>query len=152
MNRSASVLVVDDNADDVLFIKRALKKAGIECPVNVVGDGDSALEFLEGRGRYADESSWPHPTLVLLDLKLPRRSGLEVLEALQPDPGERRAPIVVLSGAAQAGDIARARAAGAIAYLTKPISPAEIARLIDDLGLAWLACHGALPAAGAPGS
>ena len=138
MSREQSVLVVEDSADDVLFIRRALKKAGISCPLHVVGDGDAALEYLEGRGKYADRDAYPLPTLVLLDLKLPRRSGLEVLEALQTHPLRSRMVIVMLTGSRQSVDVDRAYARGANSYLVKPISLDALADLVRALGLYWL--------------
>lgn len=138
MSREHSVLVIEDDANDVLFIRRALKKAGIACAQHLVSDGDSALEYLEGRGQYADRTAFPLPTLVLLDLKLPRRSGLEVLEAIQHHPLRSRMVVVVLTSSRQAGDVDRAYALGANSYLVKPISPASLGELVGALGLYWL--------------
>lgn len=138
MSREHSVLVVEDNADDVLFIRRALKKSNIVCPQHFVGDGDGALEYLEGRGPYADRAAFPLPTLMLLDLKLPRRSGLEVLEAIQHHPLRSRIAVVVLTGSKQSSDVDRAYALGANSYLVKPISPQALGELVGALGLYWL--------------
>jgi len=138
MKREHAVLVVEDNRDDVLFIRRALTKANIACPVTVVGDGDAAVDYIEGRGAYADRDQYPLPTLVLLDLKLPRRSGLEVLEALKGHPMRGRMIVVVLTGSRESVDIERAYAAGANSYLVKPISPQAMSDLVQALGLYWL--------------
>lgn len=138
MTREHTVLVVEDSADDVLFIRRALKKAGIACPLHVVGDGDAALEYLEGRGAYADRAAFPFPTLMLLDLKLPRRSGLEVLEAVRGHPLRSRIVIVVLTGSRQSVDVDRAYVLGANSYLVKPIAPDALTELVRALGLYWL--------------
>ena len=138
MRRDHSVLVVEDNRDDVLFIRRALTKAGIDCHVTVVGDGDAAVDYVEGRGAYADRGRHPLPALVLLDLKLPRRSGLEVLEALKSHAMRGRMIIVVLTGSRESVDVERAYAAGANSYLVKPISPQAMSELVQALGLYWL--------------
>ena len=138
MTHDHSVLIVEDNADDVLFIRRALRKSGIDVPVDVVGDGDAALEYLLGRGEHADRVGQPVPTLVLLDLKLPRRSGIEVLEALRTEPVRSQMVIVVLSGSSDSSDIQRAYAAGANSYLVKPILPASMNELVERLSLYWL--------------
>jgi CheY-like chemotaxis protein len=138
MKREHSVLIVEDNADDVIFIRRALDKSGIECPITVVGDGDSALEFLQARGRYADRAGEDLPTLVLLDLKLPRRSGLEVLESLRSDPRRDRMVVVVLTSSRESVDVERAYAAGANSYLVKPISPKAMTELVQRIGVYWL--------------
>ncbi len=145
MKREHSVLVVEDNADDVLFIRRALKKTGIDVPVTVVGDGDTALDYLLGRGGYADRDEHPLPTLVLLDLKLPRRGGLEVLEALRPEAVRSQLIVVVLSGSNDSNDIRRAYAAGANSYLVKPILPASLNELVHRLSLYWLVSNEPAP-------
>ena len=137
MRREHSVLVVEDSADDVLFIRRALKKAGISCPIQVVGDGDAALEHLL--------STTSLPTLVLLDLKLPRRSGLEVLEALRTHPVRQSLSIVVLTGSRESDDVRRAYAAGANSYLVKPISPEAMTELVRTLSLYWLVSNEPAP-------
>jgi len=152
MNRDHFVLVVEDNADDVLFIRRALKKTGITCPVHVAGDGESALEYLEGRGAYADRQANPVPTLVLLDLKLPRRSGFEVLQAVRAAPELAKVVVVVLMSSNQSVDIDKAYALGANSYLVKPISPEAMSELVQALSLYWLVRNEPAPrkAAGAP--
>ena len=138
MNREHCVLVVEDNDDDVLFIRRALKKTGITCPVHVVGDGETALDYLEGRGAYADRDVNPVPTLLLLDLKLPRRSGFEVLQAVRADPVLGKLIVVVLTSSRELADIEKAYAFGANSYLVKPISPDAMSELVQALGLYWL--------------
>ena len=138
MSRHHCVLVVEDDADDVLFIRRALKKAGVQCKVDVVGDGEAALRYLQDN---------PAPTLMLLDIKLPRLSGLEVLERLRENPLRRRMIIVMLTGSQLAEDIDRAYAAGANSYLVKPISPAAMGELVQRLSLYWLVSNEPAPRA-----
>jgi CheY-like chemotaxis protein len=138
MNREHCVLVVEDSGDDVLFIRRALKKTGITCPVQVVGDGERALEYLEGRGAHADRDANPVPTLVLLDLKLPRRSGFEVLQAVRANPVLGKVIVVVLTSSRETADIEKAYALGANSYLVKPISPDAMSELVQALSLYWL--------------
>jgi CheY-like chemotaxis protein len=91
------VLLVEDNPDHVVLIQRTLKKANFARPVVVVVDGESALDYFMGRGPYCDRQLHPLPALVLLDLKLPRMSGLDVLEWVHQQPGLKRLPIVVLT-------------------------------------------------------
>src|SRR5512146_3309619 len=89
-----TLLIVEDQENDALFLKHALKKAGVNNPVQVVEDGQQAIDYLSGQGRYADRAAFPIPSLIFLDLKLPQISGLEVLHWIreQPDLG----PVVVL--------------------------------------------------------
>ena len=94
---SQPVLLVEDDDNDVLFVQRAFKHAGILNRLEVVRDGDQAVDYLSGKGEYADRDKHPLPVFVLLDLKMPRRSGLEVLEWVKEREGLRRIPIVVLT-------------------------------------------------------
>jgi CheY-like chemotaxis protein len=112
--------------------------AGITCPLQVVGDGERALDYLEGRDDYADRTAFPLPTLVLLDLKLPRRSGFEVLEALRAHPVLGKVIVVVLTSSNESVDIDRAYRLGANSYLVKPISPEAMSELVQALSLYWL--------------
>jgi CheY-like chemotaxis protein len=138
MDADHAVLLVEDQADDVELLKRALRKAAVSCPVQVVGDGDTALEYLEGNGRYADRNAYPYPTLVLLDLKLPRRSGFEVLEHVRAHPALKNTIIVVLTSSREAEDIGRAYARGANSYLVKPIKPGHMEHLVNRVKEYWL--------------
>lgn len=149
MRREHCILVVEDSADDVLFIRRALKKTGIDCPVQVVGDGERALDYIQGRGAYADRGAHPLPTLVLLDLKLPRRSGFEVLESLRADPVLGNVVVVVLTGSRESVDVEEAYSLGANSYLVKPISPEAMGELVQALSLYWLVKNEPAPHAAA---
>ncbi len=91
------VLLVEDNADDVLLTRRAFRKANITCHIENVSDGEAAVAYLGGTGRYSDRMQYPLPCLILLDLKLPLKSGIEVLTWLRDQPGLRRIPVVVLT-------------------------------------------------------
>jgi CheY-like chemotaxis protein len=150
MNREHCVLVVEDNGDDVLFIRRALKKTGITCPLRVVGDGETALDYFEGRGAYVDRDANPIPTLLLLDLKLPRRSGFEVLQAVRANPVLGRLVVVVLTSSRESADIEKAYALGANSYLVKPISPDAMSELVQALSLYWLVRNEPAPRRAAP--
>ena len=138
MNTEHVILVVEDSADDVLFLERAIAKAGITARHQFVTDGDAAVRYLAGNGEFTDRVKHPLPTLVLLDLKLPRRSGLEVLQWLRQQEHTRSTIVVVLTSSQEDGDIARAYAAGANSYLVKPISPQKMNELVNALGLYWL--------------
>jgi len=137
MKREHAVLVVEDNRDDVLFIRRALSKAGIGCPVTVVGDGDAAVDYIEGRGAYADRVQHPIPDLVLLDLKLPRMSGLEVLEWMKTQPPLHAVRVVVLTSSSEESDIRRAHSLGACAYVVKPVDFIGLRGVIEAILAFW---------------
>jgi CheY-like chemotaxis protein len=132
-----TVLLVEDNATDALMVTRAFRKAGLANPVRVVTDGDAAVAYLSGEGAYADRAAHPLPALILLDLKLPRRSGLEVLAWLKARPGLRRLPVAVLTSSAEAPDVARAYDLGANSYLVKPTGADALLALVRALGGYW---------------
>lgn len=138
MHAEHAVLVVEDNADDVDLLKRALNKAGVSCPVHVASDGDAAVDYLEGNGQYGDRNGHPYPTLVLLDIKLPRRSGFEILEHVRANPALKKTIFVVLTSSRESEDIGRAYARGANSYLVKPIKPGDMERLVERVKEYWL--------------
>ena len=114
-------LVVEDEPGDALLIQRAFAKAKIPNPVHLVRDGDQAVEYLQGLGPYSDRTRYPLPKVMLLDLKLPRRSGLEVLEWLREKPGLKRLSVVVLTSSRETSDVNRACDLGVSSYLVKPV-------------------------------
>ena len=138
MDSEHTILLIEDNADDVDLLKRAMRKAGMSCPVNVAGDGDAALDYLAGTGRYADRQAYPMPSLVLLDLKLPRRSGFEILEHVRAEAALKKTIVVVLTSSREPEDIGKAYERGANSYLVKPIKPSEMDRLINRVKQYWL--------------
>ena len=133
-----TILVVEDEDDDVALLKRAFRKVGILNPVTFVADGDAAVEYLAGEGRFADRAAHPLPSLVLLDLKLPRRSGLDVLAWRLEQPALRRIPVVVLTSSRQSRDLERAYDLGANSYLVKPVEFADLLSMIEALRLYWI--------------
>ncbi len=114
------LLLVEDNEDDVFIFRRAYRQAGISNPLRVVGDGEEACAYLFGRGEFADGVRHPRPSLVLLDLKLPRKSGLEVLQCIREAPELADLCIVILTSSAEERDVLRAYELKAQAYLVKP--------------------------------
>ncbi|MBF2048520.1 MAG: response regulator [Elainella sp. C42_A2020_010] len=133
-----TVLLVEDDDNDVLFMERAFDQANLQNPIQVIPDGDRAVDYLSGVGLYGDRDRYPLPVLILLDLKLPRRSGLEVLEWLQSQPGLRRLPVVVLTTSSENSDINQAYDLGANSYLVKPVAPDHLLNLVRTLNLYWL--------------
>jgi CheY-like chemotaxis protein len=132
------ILMVEDDANDVALIKRAFRRAQIANPLRVVADGDQAVAYLEGQDAYGNRAEYPLPCLMLLDLKLPRRSGHEVLEWLQGQEGLKRLVVVVLTGSREAADLDRAYDLGANSYLVKPVAFDALMELVKALNLYWI--------------
>ena len=133
-----TILLVEDEPGDVLLIRRACRRANLSSPLQVVGDGEAAVAYLAGQDAYADRQQYPLPALVLLDLKLPRKSGLEVLAWLRAQPALKRLPVVVLTSSRERGDVDRAYELGANSYLVKPVGFDTLLEMIQTLGLYWL--------------
>jgi CheY-like chemotaxis protein len=132
------VLLVEDNPDDAEFTLRALRKANVALQVALVEDGVSALEFVFRTGAHADRLPATLPRVVLLDLKVPKVDGLEVLRRIKSDPRTRTLPIVVLTSSREQRDIHEAYVRGANSYIVKPIEYAELIAKLGDLVRYWL--------------
>jgi CheY-like chemotaxis protein len=135
---SQPVLLVEDEENDILFVQRAFKHAGILNPLEITRNGDEAVAYLQGAGKFADRTKFPLPVFVLLDLKMPRRSGLEVLAWAKEQTGLKRIPIVVLTSSKNDADVNRAYELGANSYLVKPVSFEGLIELVKSLQLYWL--------------
>lgn len=146
MSLLETILVVEDEPDAVTLLEHAFTKAGITTPLRAVSDGDLALAYLQGAPPYADRRLYPRPQLVLLDLKLPRCSGLEVLARIRADPALAGLPVVILTSSRERSDVFRAYAAGANSYLVKPSSLGELITLAGVFRDYWL-FHNELPPA-----
>jgi len=132
------ILLVEDNPQDAELTIRALKKHNLANRLIVVEDGAEALEFLFGRGKYAGRDTGHPPKVVLLDLKLPKVSGLEVLRALKQDERTRPIPVVIVTSSREDPDIKTAYALGANSYVVKPVDFDGFAEAVSKLGLYWL--------------
>lgn len=149
------ILVVDDNEDDLLMFRRAAAKARLANPVVCFRDGEEAVRHLEQvQTGTAPERDLPPerraPVLLVLDLKMPRMSGFEVLQWLRARPGLRRIPVIVFTSSSQDPDIARAYELGANSYLVKPVSFSGMIEMLSTLGLYWLIFNEVAPPAVAP--
>jgi CheY-like chemotaxis protein len=140
MTRAAEshILLVEDNEDDAFLLTRALRTAEVDNPVHVVTDGEQAVDYLKGTGRFADRTQHPLPGLVLLDLKLPRISGFEVLQWIQNETALPELVVVVLSSSGEKRDINMAYRFGARSYVVKPPTQASFVDLAKGLKLYWL--------------
>lgn len=132
------ILLVEDNPKDVVLIQRAFRKTQISAPLHTVSDGEKAIAYLSGEAPYHDRAEYPIPVLILLDLKLPRRSGAEVLAWLRQQPGLRRIPVVMLTASREYVDVNQSYDLGANAYMVKPVSFDHLVRILDTLNVHWL--------------
>lgn len=132
------ILLVEDNLTDEKLTMVAFRRSGVPSDIDVVRDGAEAIEYLSGTGKHAGRDAGVLPTVVLLDLKLPRVSGLEVLRHIRGDDRLRPLPVVVLTASKQEEDVARAYALGANGYVRKPLDFAEFAEAAKALSVYWL--------------
>ena len=135
---SKVILLVEDNPDDRVLTVRALKRHNIANQIDEVKDGQEALDYLFGEGDYAGRDTSVQPQVVLLDLKLPKVDGLEVLKRLRDDPRTRRLPVVVLTSSSEQQDIVSSYDLGANSYVRKPVDFKEFLDAAKQLGLYWL--------------
>ena len=135
---ASTILLVEDNLSDVRLIQRALHKLDITNPLQVVSNGDDAVAYLAGTEQYYDRNRYPLPILVLLDLKLPRRSGAEVLMWLRQQPGLKRLPVVMLTASKECSDVNNLFDLGINAYITKPVAFDDLVKIVETLTIHWL--------------
>jgi CheY-like chemotaxis protein len=129
-----TLLLVEDNDDDVFLMRRALKEAKIDLPLHVASDGKQALDYLNGSGPFVERSRHPIPGLVFLDLKLPYIHGFEVLDWIRRQETLRQLPVVILTSSPEERDRAKADALGAKAYLVKPPTGRMLLDVMPFLG------------------
>jgi two-component system response regulator len=132
------ILLVEDDPNDEELTRRALKKNNIQNALTVVRDGAEALDWLFGRGQYAGRDLNVLPQVILLDLKLPKVSGLEVLRAIRDDPRTKRLPVVLLTSSKEEQDVAAGYELGANSYVRKPVDFGEFAEAVRQVGVYWL--------------
>jgi two-component system, response regulator len=139
------ILLVEDNPDDVTLTERALKKSHILNKLVVAKDGVEALDYLFGKGQWAKRDPDDLPQLVLLDLKLPKIDGLEVLKQIRANPHSRLLPVVILTSSREEKDLIDGYSLGANSYIRKPVNFNQFAEAVRQLGLYWLLLNEAPP-------
>jgi len=132
-----TILMADDDADDYLLVRDALRQTRHDFQLRFVRDGEELIDYLFGRGRYADGQDAPRPDLILLDLKMPKKDGREVLQELKSHPRFRRIPIVALTTSTAEDDVAYSYDVGVNSYLTKPVTFRALVDMMDTLGKYW---------------
>jgi CheY-like chemotaxis protein len=136
--RQFTVMLVEDDLNDIFLVKRAFKMAQVKDPLQVVTDGQEAILYLKGEGKYADRQQYPLPRLMVMDIKMPRKSGFEVLEWVKTSGAPlRRIPIVIVSSSDNPDDINRAYELGANAYMVKPVDFRAVEHLFQAITQYW---------------
>src|SRR5947209_5396717 len=131
------ILLVEDDPNDVLLLERSFEKAGLRNVLKIVLDGGQAIDYLSGRGIYADREQYPLPFLLLLDLKMPGTDGFEVLQWLRAEAELKRLLVVVLTSSNLQSDVDRAYELGANSYLVKPVGFDEMVHLVQRFEIYW---------------
>lgn len=138
---SKDILLVEDNPDDVALTIRAFQRSHLLNPITVARDGVEALDYLFARGAHQDRVDQPLPTLVILDLKLPKLDGLSVLKAVRADERTRLLPVVILTSSKEEQDLVSGYSLGANSYVRKPVDFTEFLDAVKVLGIYWLALN-----------
>ncbi|MEG4535315.1 response regulator [Microcoleus sp. D2_18a_D3] len=139
MTETQTILLVEDNPVDILLMQRAFRHENFaNTSLQIVRDGDAAVFYLNGDGEYGDRDRYPLPAIILLDLKLPRRSGHEVLVWLRQQPELKRLPVVMLTSSRQTLDVKRAYDLGVNSYLVKPVGFASLLEMMQSFSEYWL--------------
>jgi len=137
-NNEFTVLLVEDDLNEIFLVKRAFKLAQVKNPLQIVTDGQEALLYLKGEGKYADRAHYPLPKLMVMDIKMPRKTGFEVLEWVKNGGRPlRRIPIVIVSSSDNPDDINRAYELGANAYMVKPVEFQAVEHLFQSITQYW---------------
>jgi len=138
MGNPRTILVAEDDPTDAFFLQRAFAKTGVSVGLKFVRDGQEAIDYLRGEAPFADRAAHPMPQLLMLDLKMPRLNGFEVLHWLKAQPGLKRLLVIVFSSSAEAGDINQAYDLGANSYLVKPHATEQLLELVNRVQKYWL--------------
>ncbi len=138
MDGEKTILLVEDNLEDVFLIQRAFRSAGVSKDLVVVSDGEVALAYLKGVGSYADREKFPMPDLVLLDLDMPKLNGFQVLSWLRSQPGLKQLPVIVLTMSVYHSDVQTAYLLGANSFLSKPVDFLDLATAVRQMCEFWL--------------
>ena len=135
--RLIDILLVEDNPDHAMLTKRVLEDNKVANTVHVTKDGEDALDYMYCRGKYGNGTSAPRPGLILLDVRLPKVDGFEVLKQLKSDPEHSSIPVVMLTTSARDEEVTRGYAEGANSYVTKPVRFDEFTEKVKNIGLYW---------------
>jgi len=136
-NVRPTLLVVEDNEDDIFFIERIFKQLDARCELKFARDGIEAVDYLSGKGRFKERSKFPLPTMILMDLKMPRMNGFEVLEWMQKQPELKLIPTIVVTSSTLQEDVTRAYRLGANAVMNKPVDKDSLLQMLKTFHIYW---------------
>ncbi len=136
-NIRPTLLVVEDNEDDIFFIDRIFRQIGARCDLRFARDGIEAVEYLSGKGQFRDRLKNPLPTLILMDLKMPRMNGFEVLEWMHEQPEIKLIPTIVVTSSTLQEDVTRAYRLGANAVMNKPVDKDSLTQMLKTFHIYW---------------
>jgi CheY-like chemotaxis protein len=140
MNRNLTVLIAEDNEDDAFLLERAFRNLGLQNPIRVLADGEDVLRYLQGHGLFADRQQFPFPSVIFLDIKMPKLTGFDVLQWLRDHSDYHVMPTIVLSTSEHPGDVTRAYQLGANAYLVKPSTLPDFQDVLRRAFDFWSVC------------
>jgi CheY-like chemotaxis protein len=138
---NATILLVDDDADSLLFTEKAFRQIGVTSPIHQVRDGAQAIAYMMGEGKYADRDTYEYPTFIMTDLKMPKADGFSVLEHLKGNPEWAIIPAVVLTSSSDLDDIKKSYMLGASSYHVKPASLEKLRQQLKILHEYWMTCE-----------
>jgi len=136
-NDRPTLLIVEDNEDDIFFVERIFKQIGARCELRFARDGMEAIEYLTGKGTFKDRAQYPMPTIILMDLKMPRRNGFEVLEWMHNQPEIKLIPTIVVTSSTLQEDVTRAYRLGANAVMNKPVDKDSLLQMLKSFHIYW---------------
>jgi two-component system response regulator len=137
-NNQIEIILVEDNPDDAMLTKRALKSHNVSNSLIHLRNGEEAINFIFEGAEYESHKFTQHPKIILLDLKMPKVNGMEVLERLKADPSTKNIPVVILTSSAEDPDIKKCYELGANSYIVKPVEFENFTKTVVELGLYWL--------------
>jgi CheY-like chemotaxis protein len=132
-----TLLIVEDNEDDIFFVERIFKQIGARCELRFARDGMEAIEYLSGKSAFKDRAKYPMPTIILMDLKMPRRNGFEVLEWMHNQPEIRLIPTIVVTSSTLQEDVTKAYRLGANAVMNKPVDKDSLLQMLKSFHIYW---------------
>jgi CheY-like chemotaxis protein len=132
-----TLLIVEDNEDDIFFVERIFRQIGARCELRFARDGIEAIDYLSGKGAFHDRTKYPMPTIILMDLKMPRRNGFEVLEWMHNQPEIRLIPTIVVTSSTLQEDVTKAYRLGANAVMNKPVDKDSLLQMLKSFHIYW---------------
>ncbi len=140
-SKKIEILLIEDNPDDVKLALKAFEKSQLTNCIHIVNDGEEALDFIYSKGKFENHEKFSDLKLILLDLKLPKIDGLEVLKIIKSDPQRKKIPIVVLTSSKEERDILESYKLGVNSYIVKPIDFDQFIKSVTDIGIYWLSLN-----------